>query len=143
MTVTGLPAGLTFTADTAGGGTISGTPSAGTGGVNPVTVTATNAGGTATQSLSISVRERPAFTSAATYAGSLNQSFSFTVTTTGYPAASMSRSGTLPKGVAFRSNGDGTATISGTPLKQGTYPLTLTAKNSVGTTTQSFSLVVR
>ena len=44
----------------------------------------------------------------------------------------------------FTDNGDGTATISGTPAKAaaGVYPLTLTARNTNGTATQAFTLTV-
>ncbi|MGH3303189.1 MAG: putative Ig domain-containing protein [Streptosporangiaceae bacterium] len=52
----------------------------------------------------------------------------------------MTRSGTLPAGVSFTNNGNRTATISGTPTAAagGSYPVTLTAKDTAGTTTQSF-----
>jgi hypothetical protein len=68
----------------------------------------------------------------------------FTVTTTGYPAPHLTASA-LPSGVNFHDNGDGTATISGTPSgnARGTHIITLTATNSVGTTTQTFTLVVQ
>src|SRR5207253_1758982 len=69
---------------------------------------------------------------------------SFTVTTTGSPSgASMviGETGTLPTGVMFTDNHNGTATINGTPAAntQGTmgnpvsqaYPLTLSADNNV------------
>ena len=48
------------------------------------------------------------------------------------------------RGVNFVDNGNGTATLSGTPAAGtgGTYPLTITATNSAGTAHQSFTLVV-
>ena len=67
----------------------------------------------------------------------------FTVTTS--PAAdTVTQNGSLPAGVTFTDNGDGTATLSGTPATGtgGTYPLTVTASSSVGSTTQSFTLTV-
>ena len=39
----------------------------------------------------------------------------FTVTTTGLPTAALSDTGALPTGVTFTDNGDGTATLAGTP----------------------------
>ena len=70
---------------------------------------------------------------------------SFSVTTTGYPAAALTESGALPSGVTFTDNGNGTATLAGTPAA-GTsrhYPITITAANGVGTNaTQSFTLTV-
>jgi Putative Ig domain len=42
----------------------------------------------------------------------------------------------------YKNNGNGTATLSGTPTSTGTYPLTITAKNSIGTAVQTFTLTV-
>src|SRR5205807_1215599 len=73
-------------------------------------------------------------------AGSLG---SFTVTTTGYPAPSLSETGTLPDGVTFTDNGNGTATLAGTPTLAGSYPFSITASNSIGTDdSQSFTLAI-
>ena len=69
----------------------------------------------------------------------------FTVTTTGSPTPALTESGSLPSPVTFKDNGNGTATISGTPATgtAGTYPITITANNGVGTAaTQSFTLTV-
>ena len=60
-------------------------------------------------------------------------------------AFSITQTGTLPSGVTFTSNSNGTATLSGTPGAgtNGSYPLTITASNGVGTNaTQSFTLTV-
>jgi hypothetical protein len=69
-----------------------------------------------------------------------------TVTTTGYPTASVSDGGaSLPNGVTFVDNGDGTATLSGTPDSgtAGSYPFTITASNGVSPDApQSFTLKV-
>ena len=54
----------------------------------------------------------------------------------------LSSSGPLPAGVSFSNNGDGTAEIFGAPTVTGTFPLTLTATNTAGTTTQAFTLIV-
>ena len=70
---------------------------------------------------------------------------SFTVRTTGNPAAALSiEQGSLPSGLAFADNGDGTATISGAPdLDQvGTHTVTLKASNLAGTVTQQFTITV-
>jgi uncharacterized repeat protein (TIGR01451 family) len=70
---------------------------------------------------------------------------SFTVTTTGLPVPAISETGALPTGVMFNDNGDGTATLAGTPgaNTEGTYALTLTASNGFGmNATQSFTLNV-
>ena len=77
--------------------------------------------------------------------GPAGSAFSFTVQTTGLPDPSLTESGTLPTGVTFTDNGDGTATLAGTPGAGtgGSYPITLTAANQVDSpATQSFTLVV-
>jgi hypothetical protein len=48
----------------------------------------------------------------------------------------------VARGLTFRNNNNGTATLSGTPTTAGTYTLTITARNSVGTATQTFVLTV-
>ena len=69
----------------------------------------------------------------------------FTVTTTGTPAAGIMQTGALPDDVTFTDNGDGTATLTGMPAagSAGSYPLTFTATNGVGIpATQNFTLMV-
>jgi hypothetical protein len=87
----------------------------------------------------------PTITSAGSIMFTVAVAGSFTVTTTGTPIPSLSESGTLPAGVMFTDNGNGSAMLSGTPAfgSGGTYPLTLTATNGVGTpTSQLFTLTV-
>lgn len=70
---------------------------------------------------------------------------SFKVMATGSPMPSLSNEGTLPSGVFFTDNGDGTATLAGTPVPetQGSYPFTIRAINSVSPdATQAFTLTV-
>ncbi len=68
----------------------------------------------------------------------------FTFTTTGTPAPSLSESGTLPSGLSFTDNGDGTANFTGMVAAgtAGTYPITITATNSAGSVSQSFTLTI-
>jgi putative cofactor-binding repeat protein len=64
----------------------------------------------------------------------------FTVTATGSPSPTLSESGALPSGVTFNA---ATGVLSGTPATGGTYPITFTAQNGVGTNaTQNFTLTV-
>jgi CSLREA domain-containing protein len=65
---------------------------------------------------------------------------SFNVTANGVPSPTFSLSGALPAGVSFTSDG----LLSGTPASgsEGTYLLTITASNSAGFTTQTFTLTV-
>jgi hypothetical protein len=98
-----------------------------------------------TVSVLVSNVQAPAITSAASTAITVGTPGSFTVTATGSPTPSLSESGTLPTGVTFTDNGDGTATLGGTPVEgtAGSYPLTITAGNGVGSdATQNFTLTV-
>ena len=65
-----------------------------------------------------------------------------TVTSTGFPACTWSGIGTLPPGVTGTDNGDGSATISGTPAAGGVYLLRITATNVAGSDDQLLTLVV-
>jgi hypothetical protein len=85
----------------------------------------------------------PSITSAANTSFMLNTASTFMVTATSAPVPSLSVSGTLPSGVSFVDNGDGTGTFSGTPTVAGIYPLTVTASNTTGPNApQSFTLAV-
>jgi hypothetical protein len=85
------------------------------------------------------------FTSPSATSFEVGNAGTFTVTTIGKPTPALSSIGTLPAGVAFVDNGDGTATLSGPPAT-GTgavYPLTFTASDGVHPpTTQVFILNV-
>jgi hypothetical protein len=141
-----LPSGVTFKDNGDGTATLSGTPAAGTAGLYQLTLTAQNAVGSgASEKFFLLVGQPPAFTSAASATFGVGGPGTFTVRTSGSPAAALSESGTLPSGVTFTDNGDGTASLSGTPASGtgGTYKLTLTASNGAGTdATQSFTLTV-
>ncbi|MCS6863428.1 MAG: hypothetical protein NZT92_24240, partial [Abditibacteriales bacterium] len=94
--------------------------------------------------VTLSVGRAPAITSANNATFTVGQPGSFTVTTTGYPAPTLSLSGTLPSGVTFTPNANGTATISGTPTAGGTFTVTITASNGVTpNATQTFRDEVR
>ena len=111
----------------------------------PLTLTATNVGGVATQQFSLAVTRAPQFTTANSATAVSGVPFRFTVSAVGSPTPSITRSGTLPAGVAFTSHGDGSATLSGTASKDQaghSYPITFTASNSFGVTTQAFVLTV-
>src|SRR5581483_6506936 len=136
-----LPAGVTLAPD----GTLSGTPQPGTGKSWSITITATNVVGSVTQPFTLSVDEAPAITSAGATTFTVGSGGTFNVTTTGFPLPALNEAGTLPTGVTFTDNGDGTATLAGTPNpgQGGTYPFTITAHNGIGTdATQNFILTV-
>jgi Putative Ig domain len=136
-----LPQGLSWTDNGNGTATLSGTPGVGQGGVYTLTFTAANSGGTAAQSFTLTVDQAPAITSAPTATMTHGKAATFTFTSTGYPLASVTHTGTV-RGLTYTSNGNGTAALAGTPATAGTYTLAITAKNSVGTVTQTFTLTV-
>jgi hypothetical protein len=84
----------------------------------------------------------PAFTSAASASATAKQAFTFTIATTGSPAAAITSSGTKKKWVGFTDNHNGTATLSSTAPKRGKHVFTFTATNSAGSVTQTFLLTV-
>jgi hypothetical protein len=110
----------------------------------PITFTATNPFGTTTQGFTLHVYQPPFFTSVATATFPINQFSTFTITTGGFPAATVTEAGALPTGVNFDGpTGTGTATLSGTPTVSGDFPITLTASNGVNPdATQNFDLIV-
>jgi hypothetical protein len=83
----------------------------------------------------------PAFTSASSATFTAGNSGNFNVTVSGFPAPTISlTSSSLPSGIMF-----GIGTLGGTPALNafGTYPLTFTASNGVGSNaTQNFNLIV-
>jgi hypothetical protein len=139
-----LPAGVSFSNNGNGTATLTGTPTAASGGSYPVTFTATNPGGTTTQSFVLTVKAGSAITTAASATATVGSGFTFTVKATGAPTAALTESGALPQGLSWADNGNGTATLAGTSGvdQGGVYKLTFTAANSGGTTTQSFTLTV-
>ncbi len=87
----------------------------------------------------------PAFTSASSATFTVGSAGSFMVTATGDPAPALSESGTLPAGLTFVDNHNGTGTLSGTPLTDAASPYTISlqASNGVGAPlTQGFTLTV-
>jgi hypothetical protein len=140
---TGLPSWLSLNATT---GLLSGTPT-GTG-VFSLVVTVTdssNPAQTATGALTLLAGSAPSITSASSTTFTVGTAGTFTVTTDGFPAPILTETGTLPAGVKFTDNHDGTATLAGTP-KSGagkSFAITITADNSEGpNATQDFTLNV-
>ena len=85
------------------------------------------------------------FTSAGATEFTAGSAGTFIITTAGIPAPAITSSGTLPAGVTLSDNGDGTATLGGTPAggSEGFYVLTFTADNGGPTAaTQTFILFV-
>ncbi len=141
-----LPTGVVFTDNGNGTATFTGTAAPGTAGSYPVSLSASNGvAPAASQAFVLLVTGAPAITSAAATTFTTSTAGSFVVTTSGGPVPTVSMSGALPTGVTFTNNGNGTATIAGTPAAGtgGTYPVTFTATNGIGApATQNFTLTV-
>jgi hypothetical protein len=141
-----LPSGVTFVDNGNGTATLSGTPIAGSGGIYDVTIGASNGVGTpASQSFILTVNQPASITSTGATTFTTGTAGTFTVTTRGVPRPTLTETGALPKGVGFVDNGNGSATLSGTPGSGtgGTYPLLFTAANGIGeNATRGFTLTV-
>jgi hypothetical protein len=83
----------------------------------------------------------PRITSPGAVTFKLGQPSAFTVKTTGAPTPSIKETAFLPDGISFVDNGDGTATLSGTPKlldATGHYDLIFTASNGASPDTNQF-----
>jgi hypothetical protein len=135
-----LPSGLKLSST----GEITGTPSVkkAAPGNYTVTVTVTDhtkpTANVATTDFTLVLQAQPTFTSAAsaTFVGGASNTFH--VVAAGSPSPTVTESGALPAGVTYS---DGV--LSGTPTQTGTFPVTFTAANGVGTDAQqSFTLSI-
>lgn len=129
-----LPAGVKFDPST---GTLSGTPTEE--GVYPITFTAQNGvGSNAVQSFTLTVDAPPLITSTDEATFTEHAPSSFTVTAAGTPAPTITKWGNLPAGVHFAAGA-----LSGTPTEPGTFEITFTASNGIGSDSiQMFQLTV-
>jgi hypothetical protein len=155
-----LPDGVVFKDHGDGTASLFGIPQVGTGGVYTVTFVAGNGVNTlpTDEKFILTVDDAVNFTSASNsyvnngggyFGGGVSSVFTFgqtglfLVTTVGFPIPQILESGTLPAGLSFVDNHNGTATLSGTPSASGTWVLTFTAKNKTQIVQQTFTLVVQ
>ena len=87
-------------------------------------------------------KSTPVFTSRDTETFTSNLPGTFYVTVSGFPVPVIHCAGSLPSGISFLDNHNGTATLTGNPGGSGTFNLILTAKSAEGIAIQKFSLIV-
>ena len=144
-----LPAWLTFVDNTDGSATLDGTPDSGGPPSYSLTITVTNGiAPNATQTFTLFVNNPPpAITSADNTTFVVGTFASFTVRTSPPdPSATVSFNGTLPLGINFTPNSDGTATIDGTASvgSEGSYPINIKASNgTLPDAMQTFTITVQ
>jgi hypothetical protein len=152
VTATGLPKGVKVVTNGNGTATIYGTPAATQAGPYSATLTASikvsGAMVQSTEPFTLTVDQPPLkYTSAKTATATAGSPFSANVQVLSYPPAALSiTAGTLPTGLTFTDNGNGTGTIAGTAdavTGGGKYKLTISANNGYGVPkTQTYTLTV-
>ena len=134
LTVSGLPNGMGYTSDTGTGViTISGTPTIS--GTFPITITATNGGGTTDQNPTLTIvpsvpsGSAPKIMTITLFDGTINVPYSIVLGTNNVASVTWTVSdGSLPPGLQLSSLG----LISGTPTQVGAFAFSVTATNTVG-----------
>lgn len=147
VTATGLPTGVQLVQDASGAWHLMGTPAPGTGGRHEVTLTADNGVlSPATATMTVTVREPVAEVLVPVANLRVGTPAVVTVRTHGgWPApAALSVEGTLPSGLRFVDQGDGTGQVLGTPAAgtAGTWQVTIVGDNGVGTARTTLTLTV-
>src|SRR5437588_232300 len=144
-----LPSWLSFIDNTDGTATLVGNPDPGGPSSYMFTITASNGvSPDANQAFTLNIVSPPPVITSVNNATFVVGTFNtFSVRTMpSLPAATLSFTGTLPAGVSFVSNSNGTATLSGTPSagSEGVYQIIITAANgTLPNATQTFTLTVQ
>jgi alpha-tubulin suppressor-like RCC1 family protein len=139
-----LPTGVTFVAHANGTATLAGTPAPGTGGIYDLTFSAANPFDV-TQDFVLYVNGPPVFTSPTRMVFVVGQAGSHRISVRpGYPGpVTLSSTSVLPGTLALVDNGNGTATISGTPTGPPRWlNVAVTATNGGGSTVQHLQLAI-
>jgi DNA-binding beta-propeller fold protein YncE len=137
LTVAGkLPAGVTFSAGPAGDAALAGTPAAGSGGAYRLTLDASNGvAPAATQAFTLTVQQPPSIVRPGRAEFRYGRRTRFVIHGKGFPFPAFRAVGRLPRGFTLRSNGNGTATLTGDPVRAEIgrrYTIEITASNGVG-----------
>jgi hypothetical protein len=140
-----LPSGVSLVDQGNGTAILSGTAPIGSSGAYSIALSGTNGvNPPATQTLILSMDEAPTITSANGVTVSRGVAMTpFAITTTGYPVPAVTATG-LPTGLSVKTV-SGQKVISGTPAAGdalGAYTVTITAKNTKGTATQTFTVTL-
>ena len=150
LSLTGTqPSWLSFIDNTDGTASLAGIPDLGSNPSYTFSVTATNGvAPNAMQSFTLFVvNPPPAITSVDNATFVVGTFGTFTVRTSPpVPSATVSFTGTLPQGISFVPNGDGTATVGGTAAaaSEGSYPINITASNgTLPNAMQTFTITVQ
>jgi hypothetical protein len=119
-------------------GSFSYTPKPSFAGTDSFTYRSKNASGGLSPATTVTIKVTGAaavISSATTAPFTVGQAGSFTIRATGAPVPTVTEAAPLPSGLQFKDNGDGTATISGTPASgtHGSHPVAITAANGQGT----------
>jgi hypothetical protein len=144
-----LPAGVTFTS----AGRLSGTPaprsgtSPGSGGVYPLTITASNGIGTAaTQNFTLTVNQPPTITAPSSVTYRRGQTVKLTIHSFGYPVPTLTWTGKLPAGLKAKQASGGKLIITGTVSASaviGTYKITIAAASPIGKATKTITITIK
>ncbi len=145
------PAWLMLTDNGDGTATLSGTPSNADVGEHAVVLQVTDSGGLSdTQAFTVTVanvNDAPSFTSAPVTTAIQGVLYTYAITTTdpdlAYGDVLTITAPTLPAWLTLTDNGDGTATLAGTPDTPGAYPVVLQVSDRFGAfAEQSFTITV-
>lgn len=153
ITAPTLPAWLALTDNGDGTATLTGTPAEGDVGSHDVSLQASDGSATVTQPFSIAVtagtdggeNAAPEFTSTAVTGATEGEEYTYEVTTSDADGDDITITApTLPDWLTLTDNGDGTATLSGTPGADdvGDHDVSLQASDGTEPVTQDFTVTV-
>lgn len=137
-----LPTGVTLSPS----GTLSGTPAAGTGGVYPITITASNGiSPDFSQAFTLTVLQPPTISAPSSMTFQVGTPVNVPLQVSGYPAPNVTGAN-LPSGLAVVSPGPGQWVLTGIPAAGSghqTYETSLQATNSAGTSSVAVLITVQ